>query len=238
MADLQDDLQDLHTVLEMCGIVENPAISTLFLNLEGFNTLSDLGDLLEDDNDVTAMAGLTSRRTVAEGRIILGTKVSKRVQTLVIWWICDQKKQNLHVVAADFNADMIGETATLKLLRSEPAHKEPPVTALAKVHPDDFDTHEDAFLDLLAQSFGVIRRTLTLHCMFGHGGDYLPLLLTKNKECTGFPLDGNTKQSTASSKRQGLRTFPVRRPTAMSAVPISLNMMLLRTTTLLTLARN
>jgi hypothetical protein len=52
MADLQDDLQDLHTVLEMCGI-EDPATRTLFLNLEGFNHLDDLGDL-EDDSDVMA----------------------------------------------------------------------------------------------------------------------------------------------------------------------------------------
>jgi hypothetical protein len=42
MADLQDDLQDLHTVLETCGI-EDPATRRLFLNLEGFTQLEDLG---------------------------------------------------------------------------------------------------------------------------------------------------------------------------------------------------
>jgi hypothetical protein len=84
-----------------------------------------------------------SKRTVAEGRIILGTKVIKRLQTL-IWWIRDQKKQNLVVVAADFHADMLEETAALKLFRSERADREPPVTAHAKFHPVDFDTHEDA----------------------------------------------------------------------------------------------
>jgi hypothetical protein len=78
---------------------------------------------------------------MAEGRIILGTKVIvKHLQTL-IWWICDQKKQNLHVVAADFHADhMLEETAAMKLFRSERADREPPVMALAKFHHDDFLT--------------------------------------------------------------------------------------------------
>jgi hypothetical protein len=92
MADLQDDLQDLHTFFETCGIVEDPATRNLLLNLEGFTRLDNVGDL-EDDNDVTAMAGRMSRRTQAEGRIILGTKVIKRLQTLT-WWICDQKNNN------------------------------------------------------------------------------------------------------------------------------------------------
>jgi hypothetical protein len=60
-------------------------------------------------------------------------------------------------MAANFNADMIEETAALKLYRSEQANREPPVTTLATFHPDDFDMHEDAFLNLLAQSFGVIQ---------------------------------------------------------------------------------
>jgi hypothetical protein len=156
MADLQDDLQDVHTVLEMCGMTLL-AIRTLSINLEG---LSDF-NILADNNDVMAMTARMSRCTVAEGKIILGTTVIKHLQTL-IWWIHDQKKQNLPLEAANFNADMLEETAALKQFRSEQAtRREPPVTALATFqHPDDFDTHEDAFLNLLAQSFGVIKEPL------------------------------------------------------------------------------
>jgi hypothetical protein len=147
MADLPEDLQDVHTILAMCGIT-TPAIRTLFMNLEGFDTLSAFG-ILVDDNDVTSMAARMSRRTVAEGKfILLGTTVIECLQTL-IWWIRDQKKQSLPLsMAANFNADMLKETAALKLFRSEQANREPPVTALMIFHPDDFDTHEDAFLNL------------------------------------------------------------------------------------------
>ena len=48
----------------------------------------------------------------------------------------------------------------MQLFRSEQAHREPAVTTLATFHPDDFDTHEDAFLNLLAQSFGVIQEPI------------------------------------------------------------------------------
>jgi hypothetical protein len=44
MADLPEDLQDVHAVIETCGITI-PAIRTLFINLEGFNTLNGFGIL-------------------------------------------------------------------------------------------------------------------------------------------------------------------------------------------------
>jgi hypothetical protein len=59
MADLQDDLQDVHTILEMCGMT-NPAIRTLFINLEGFDTPLSAFNILADNNDVTAMAARMS----------------------------------------------------------------------------------------------------------------------------------------------------------------------------------
>jgi hypothetical protein len=44
------------------------------------------------------------------------------------------------------------------VLRRERADKEPSVTVLGKFDRDDFDAHEDdAFLNLLAQSFGVLK---------------------------------------------------------------------------------
>jgi hypothetical protein len=40
------------------------------------------------------------------------------------------------------------------------ADKEPSVSDLGKFNPDNFDVFEDAFLDLLAQSYGVIYEPL------------------------------------------------------------------------------
>ena len=44
----------------------------------------------------------------------------------------------------------------MKNLRHELANKEPFVTNLGKFNPNDFDAQEDAFLNLLAQSFRVL----------------------------------------------------------------------------------
>jgi hypothetical protein len=97
----------------MCGMTI-PAIMTLFINLEGFDALSAFS-ILVDDNDVTAMAARMLQRTVAEGKIILGTTVIKCLQTFIWCWIRDQKKQNLPLEAADFNADMLEETAWIRM---------------------------------------------------------------------------------------------------------------------------
>ena len=51
----------------------------------------------------------------------------------------------------------MNQAAEMKSLKREMADKEPSVSDLGKFDPDDFDAHEDAFLNLLAQSYGVIR---------------------------------------------------------------------------------
>jgi hypothetical protein len=48
----------------------------------------------------------------------------------------------------------------MKTLMWERSNKQPSLTDLGKFNPDDFDTHEDAFLNLLAQSFGVLKEPL------------------------------------------------------------------------------
>ena len=76
MAD--DDLfgeEDLHTVFETCGIHDED-VRTNIINREGFEGLADLG-ILESHADVTDMAKRMATRTVAEGRVNLGTLVIK-----------------------------------------------------------------------------------------------------------------------------------------------------------------
>ena len=155
MANLQGD--ELHAVLTMCGIPDH-ATRALIMAHEGFTQLDDLG-VLETDTDITEMAKRMASRTQAEGRVLLGTVVIKHLQTL-IWWIRDQQKRGLALNAADFTAATMNEAAEMKGLRRERADKEPSLTDLGKFDPDDFDAHEDAFLNLLAQSFGVLKEPL------------------------------------------------------------------------------
>jgi hypothetical protein len=61
---------------------------------------------------------------------------------------------------ADFDADTMNQASEMKTLRRKRVKKEPSITDLGKFDPDDFDSHEDAFLNLVAQSFGVLRKPL------------------------------------------------------------------------------
>jgi uncharacterized membrane protein YgcG len=154
---MADPIQELHDVFLTCGI-NDMATRTTIIAQEGFTQLDDLG-VLETDTDVSEMAKRMATRTQAEGRVLLGTVIIKRLQTLV-WWIRDHQKRGLALVAADFDADAMSAASEMKTLMRERSDKEPSVTDLGKFDPDDFDAHEDAFLNLLAQSFGVLKEPL------------------------------------------------------------------------------
>jgi hypothetical protein len=96
---MADPIAELHAVLETCGVV-NEGTRTNIIVREGFTQLADLG-VLETDTDVTEMAKRMATRTQNEGRVLLGTVIIKRLQTLV-WWVRDQQKRGLALSAANF----------------------------------------------------------------------------------------------------------------------------------------
>jgi hypothetical protein len=53
-------------------------------------------------------------------------------------------------------ACVIDQASEMKNLKREMADKEPLVGNLGKFNPDDFHVHEDAFLNLLAQSYSLL----------------------------------------------------------------------------------
>jgi hypothetical protein len=125
---------------------------------EGFTQLEDLG-VLKTNTDVNNMAKRMATRTQGEGRVLLGMVMIQQLQTLV-WWVRDQHKHGLTISAVDFDAAAMNQASEMKTLQRKWAEKDPSVTALEMSNPDDFDLHEDAFLNLLAQSFGVLREPL------------------------------------------------------------------------------
>ena len=154
---MADPIAELHLVFEVCGIA-NAATRNNIINREGFMTLADLG-VLENDTDVSEMAKRMASRPAAEGRVLLGTVVVKRLQTLV-WWVRDHQKRGLALNAAEFTAEAMNQAAQMKSLKRELTDKEPSVSDLGKFDPEEFDSFEDAFLNLLAQSYGVLREPL------------------------------------------------------------------------------
>ena len=154
---MADPIEELNAVFAMCGITDAGMRANIIAR-EGFTQLEDLG-VLETDTDVTEMAKRMASRTQAEGRVLLGTVIIKRLQTLV-WWVRDHQKRGLPLVAAEFNAEAMNQASEMKALKRELSDKDPSVADLGKFDPDDFDAHEDAFLNLLAQSYGVLREPL------------------------------------------------------------------------------
>ena len=151
-------IAQLHLVFEVCGIVD-AVMRTNIINQEGFATTEDLG-VLETDMDVLDMAKRMVSRTQAEGRVLLGTVVVKKRLQMLVWWVRDHQKHGLDVDAVDWTTDVIQEAAQMKSLKHELADKEPSVSDLGKFDPDDFNSFEDAFPNLLVQSYGVLHEPL------------------------------------------------------------------------------
>ena len=135
---MADPIEELNAVFAMCGI-NDAGMRANIIAREGFTQLEDLG-VLETDTDITEMAKRMASRMQAKGRVLLGTVVIKRLQTLV-WWIRDHQKRGLPLVAAEFNAKTMNQASEMKALKQELSEKDPSVTDLGKFDPDGFDVH-------------------------------------------------------------------------------------------------
>ena len=91
----------IHGVLQVCG-VNAVASRNVFIETEGLDSMEAFA-LLSGDADVTEMAKRMSSRTVATGRVILGTMHIKRIQALV-FWVKDHTKRGLPVIPEMWNA--------------------------------------------------------------------------------------------------------------------------------------
>jgi hypothetical protein len=115
--------------------------------------------VMEGDKDVLEMAKRMANRTVNDGRVVLGTVQIKRLQALV-WWIRDHQRRGMAVVAGDFDVATMYGAMTSKSIEKERGGTDASIKDLAKFDPDDFDIHEDAFLNLLAQTTGTVKESL------------------------------------------------------------------------------
>ena len=148
-----DHNAELHAVLQRCGIATAADRDTI-INNEGFTTVADFS-MLEGDTDVTEMAKRMAGRTAAGGRINLGTLVIKRLQALV-FWVKDRTKRGLDVTAADFTNEEMMEAGRVKVVRKELKEATAPnVSDLGKFDPDLFESFEDGFANLCAETIGV-----------------------------------------------------------------------------------
>ena len=136
---MADPIEELNAVFATIGIM-SAAMHTTIINQEGFTSLKDLAVLASDHKDVDEMAKRMANRTQAEGRILLGTITIQCLKALV-WWVADQKKRCLPLVAANFMVAVMEQAEMERIFCQELAAKEPVKMDLGKFDPNDFDMY-------------------------------------------------------------------------------------------------
>ena len=149
------NIAGIHTVLSVCGLT-NAGDRDLIRNGEGLASIADFG-VFDNDRDVADMAKRLSSRTINDGRVNLGTVHIKKIQALV-WWINDRQK-----FGQDLDPDEFDQAAMLTAMESKRIEKDQfssdvATITLAKFDPDDFETHEDSFMNMLSQALGISKK--------------------------------------------------------------------------------
>jgi hypothetical protein len=141
---------DIHAVLAICGFA-NVVDHTLIINNESFQSIADFGIL--EDKDVFEMVKRLGNRTIAAGHVNVGVIQVKKLQALC-YWVCDQQKHGQGITQDDWDDDTV--MATIKKMRIKKGRDTGNVLVmdLGKFNPNDFETHETAFIKLLAQMYG------------------------------------------------------------------------------------
>ena len=116
----------VHAVLVLCGIASAASlVRCSSATLEGLNIIDAVAIMLNGDSDVTEMAkrsSMSSRNSIAAGRVILVTIQNERIQALVCWVKDHQRRGKvfgpekftnvelniaLHMKEVDYNAEKI-----------------------------------------------------------------------------------------------------------------------------------
>lgn len=122
-----------------------------------------LKTLLEEDHDIAEMAKRAAQCTVVDRRMLLGTIQIKRLQRLV-WWLHDRLKHHQPLDVAAFTAQVMTDLMTKKQTEKQLGESTVTVKDLGKFDPDDFNTQEDALLNVLLQTLGQSPKDIFLLC--------------------------------------------------------------------------
>jgi hypothetical protein len=147
---------DIHAVLAICGFA-NVVDRTSIINNEDFQSIADFGVL--EDEDVFEMVKHLGNCTVAAGRVNVGAIQVKKLQALC-YWVRDQQKHGQGITQDDSDYDTV--MATIEKMRIKKGRDTGNVSVmdLGKFNPNDFETHETAFINLLAQMYGAQGKNL------------------------------------------------------------------------------
>jgi hypothetical protein len=147
---------DIHAVLAICGFA-NVMDHTSIINTEGLQSIADSGVL--EDKDVFEMVKCLGNRTVAAGCVNVGVIQVKKLQALC-YWVRDQQKHRQGITQDDWDDNMVMAMIEKMHIKKGQDTGNVLVMDLRKFNPDDFETHETVFINLLAQTYGAQGKNL------------------------------------------------------------------------------
>ena len=158
------NIAGIHTVLALCGVID-PDNRNLIRTGEGITSIAYFG-VFDSDHDVVDTAKRLSSRTINNGRVNIGTVHIKNIQALV-WWINDSQKFGQYLYPAKFNQATMLVSMQLKRIEKDQPSSDVATITLEKFDPDNFETHEDSFMNTLLQALSISKKVpLALCCSF------------------------------------------------------------------------
>ena len=150
---MADPIADIHMVITTCG-VSVKATRTLIINNKSLTSIADFGFLDGGDDDVTAMLSRMARCVSNNGSVILGGIQIKKIQAL-FWWVRDHQKLGQPIDAALWTSAAMTNASIVKSIKKDNPKADMKAANLKVFNPDEFETHEDAFQNLLSQTTSV-----------------------------------------------------------------------------------
>ena len=148
-------MSGIHSVLTVCGVVDINN-RDLICTSEGLTLIADLG-VFYGNHDVADMAKTFSIRTVNYNPVNLNTVHIKKAQALV-WWINDRQNLRQDLNPYGFNQETMLAEMQSKGIKKEYLSSDVASTTLAKVVSDDFETHEDSFMNTLSLALSISKK--------------------------------------------------------------------------------
>ena len=141
------NISGIHSVLTVYGVVY-PNNRDLIRTGEGLTSIVDFG-VFDGDHDVADIAKSLSSRTSNDGHVNLGMVHIKELQALV-YWINDHQKFGQDLNPYEFNQEIMLSAMQLKRIEKDQLSSDVDSTTLDQFDPDNFETHEDSFMNMVS----------------------------------------------------------------------------------------
>ena len=158
---MSDPNVDLHMVLTTCG-VSVKATRTLIINNKSLTSIAVFGFLDCGNDDVTVMLSRMACRVANNGRVIMGGIQIKKIQAFS-WWVRYRQKLGQPIDAALWTAAAMMSTGIAKRIKKYQPKADMKDADLKAFNTDEFETHEDAFRDLLSYTTSVTKKSSLLY---------------------------------------------------------------------------